>query len=88
MDFMSLFYIALWLILAIICFVYSKTVSKCLFPAGFYFTFVFVWRIIELFLPDDAFIKNAFNLIFTIVSVIALIIILVMYFKSKKENNK
>lgn len=53
MNFMDIFYVALWAIMAVYCYWSAHKVHNILYLAGVFFTFLFGWNLAELIMQID-----------------------------------
>lgn len=86
MNFMDIIYIVLWGIIALYCYCMAHKISNILYLAGVFFTFMFGWNLVDLFINTDL-MSGMYVWIFRGIAIAFLAIILILYGIERKKNN-
>lgn len=83
---MQIVYIILWAVLAAYCFYSAHKISPILYILGGFFVFMFGWYLVNYLTPLKLF-DGVYGIIFRCVAAVFLIVLLIIYFKSKRNGS-
>lgn len=87
MEIKTIIYVVLWGLIAVYCYFSAHKISPVLYLVGVFFTFLFGWYLTDGLIATDLF-SGIFNIIFRCVAGIFLLILVIIYARSRTKNQK